>query len=83
MLSYGDKETFEMVVKNAATLLEVEEDFQALLSICADFYHRLDREHIEKALQKILKERAMHDPEKPFDLKDAHFSELFKIISKG
>lgn len=83
LVAFGDKETFEIVVKNAAALLEVEEDFQALLSICADFYHRLDREHIEKALQKILKERALRDPEKPFDSKDAHFSELFKIISKG
>lgn len=81
LVTYGDRETFEFLVMKTAELLQVEEDFQTLLSICVDFYHRLDRDHIEKALQHILSTRSKHPPEKFLDPQDAHFLELFKIIA--
>lgn len=81
LVSVGDRETFERLVKQSAELLQVEEDFQALVSISADFYHRLDREQIEKALQSILKQREKHHLDKNFDLNDPHFSAFFNILA--
>jgi len=83
LVAYGDKETFDSLVKKSVPLLQIEEDFQALILICADFYHRLDRENVEKALQALLKDRSKRDLNSPIDLKDIHFSEFFKILAKS
>lgn len=82
LVSVGDQETFERLAKESAELLQVEEDFQTLVSISADFYHRLDREQIEKSLQNILKEREKHNLETDFDSKDPHFAAFFNILTK-
>lgn len=81
LVSVGDRETFERLVKQSAGLLQVEEDFQALVSISADFYHRLDREQIEKPLQAILKQREKRDLDKNFDIQDPHFTAFFNILA--
>lgn len=83
LVTYGDRDTFESLVKKTAEMLETEEDFQFLVAICADFYHRIDRDQIEKALQGILDKRTHADPDRPFDRSDVHFSELLKILSKA
>lgn len=81
LVPIGDRETFERLVKQSAELLQVEEDFQTLVSISAEFYHRLDREQIEKPLQTILKQREKLDPDKIFDIKDPHFDVFFNILA--
>lgn len=81
LVSIGNRETFERLIKQSAELLQVEEDFQALLSISADFYHRLDCEYIEKSLQALLKQREKYHPEKKFDIQDPHFAAFFNILS--
>lgn len=81
LVSIGDRETFERLVKQSAELLQFEEDFQALISISADFYHRLDKEQIEHSLQTILKQREKHRPDKNFDIKDPHFVAFFNILA--
>jgi len=81
LVAVGDRETFEGLAKKTAKLVKVEEDFQSLLSITADFYHRLDREHIETSLQTLLKERTKRDPHQPFDNRDPHFSSFLKILA--
>lgn len=81
LVSIGDRETFEKLIKQSAELVQLEEDFQALVSISADFYHRLDREQIEKSLQSILKQRERHNLDKDFDLKDPHFNAFFNILA--
>ena len=50
----GDEKIFIGVVRQTIPLLQSEEDFQDLLTICADFYHLLDHEMIEKKIQNIL-----------------------------
>lgn len=77
----GEKETFERLIRQTTDLLEVEEDFQVLIAICADFYHRMDQEKVEESLQKLLSQRQKHDPEQKFDLRDPQMIEFFKIIS--
>ena len=77
----GERETFEKLVKQTVAMIETEEDFQALVSISADFYHRIDKEQIESQLQGLLKKREKVSLEQPFDLKDAQLVDFFKILS--
>lgn len=81
LVPVGDRETFERLAKETAQLVQVEEDFQSLLSMTADFYHRLDRENIEKSLQNLLKERTKRNPFQPFDNRDPHLSSFLKILA--
>jgi len=76
----GEKEIFVNLVKKTIALIIVEEDLQDLLLICADFYHCLDYDHEELAIQKILKERSNNKPEETIDRKDPHFAELLKVM---
>ncbi len=82
MVRNGDRETFERLVRQTTDLLQIEEDFQALLSICADFFHRLDCEQVEEALLSLLKQRQKHDGEKKFDRREPQLKEFIKIISR-
>lgn len=81
LVSSGDKDTFERLVKQAAELIQIEEDFQTLISLSADFYHRLDHEKLENALQQLLDKRIKIDLDRPFDRKDPQFAEFFNMIS--
>ena len=80
LVRVGDKDTFERLARKTAEMLSVEEDFQNIISICADFYHRLDKEKTEQTLQMMLNQREMNDLEAPFDKKDPQFAEFLKII---
>lgn len=77
----GNEKTFQFVAKNTVALIDTEEDFQNLLSICIDFYHRLDLELQEKKLQKLLEKRSSHDLNRSFDPKDPTLTDFFKIIT--
>ena len=52
-----------------------------LLSICVDFYHRLDDEETEQAVQNILTKRSGKDLSKPIDQNDPDLAELFKAMA--
>ncbi len=84
MLAYlvrnGDEKTFSRLVHKTTPLLQNEDDFQVLVSVCIDFYHRLDREAIEKALQVILNKREAVSPEKAFSLRDPDLSAFLKFF---
>lgn len=80
MVQAGNRNDFASLVKKTVPLLDSEEDFQDLLNICADFYHRLDQENIEMAIQRILKKRSRIPFESRFDKKDPDAAELFKVI---
>jgi hypothetical protein len=77
----GDKTAFNKLVKQSASLIRHEEDFQDIVSISADFYHCLDHEPVEQKLQGILKRRLAFPLHSAFDSKDPQLSEFFKIIS--
>lgn len=82
LVAGGEQELFVNLAKKTANLVAEEDDFQDLLLICADYYHRLDEDHKEQAIQEILKERSktkqLNDPISP---QDAHFALLDQIIS--
>lgn len=77
----GDQRDFIHLAKKTTPLLTSEEDFRDLLSISIDFYHRLDDEEGEQAIQAILKRRSGKDLQKPIDQNDPDFAELFKAMS--
>lgn len=83
MVQAGQEEDFLNLTKKAVPLLECEEDFQDLLTICADFYHRLDQDDVETAIQKILKKRSKNSSETVLDFKDPDITELFKVMAEN
>ncbi len=80
LVQAGDKEDFVKLVKSSVPLLTSEEDFQDLLTICADFYHRLDRDEVEEAIQNIIKKRSVKGVEATIDRTDPDIAELFTIM---
>lgn len=80
LVSVGDQAVFEKLVKQTVKLLAYEEDFQDVLSISADFYHRLDREQMERRLQNLLEKRTHIAQDKAFDSKDPQLAEFLKIV---
>lgn len=80
LVSAGEKETFERLVKSSLPLLELEEDFQDLVAISADFFHRLDQETVENTLQNILNMRAKNPLHKQFDPKDPQLATFKKVV---
>jgi hypothetical protein len=80
LVGIGEKAIFHDLVKKTINLLKTEEDFQNTLSICADFYHRLDLDSKEELLQGILNKRKQLDPDQTFNRKDPLFLEFLTII---
>lgn len=81
LVSHGDEESFKLVVKKTLPLLEVEEDFQLLLSESADFYHRLDQESIEAAIGAISIKRKAIQLGRRLNADDQDFAVLLKLLS--
>lgn len=82
MVQGGNKESFVTLVKKTLSFITVEEEFQSLLSICMDFYHRLDKEKEEKEIEKILVKRSHLHLEGHLSSKDSHYAELLGILMK-
>lgn len=83
MVQAGQVDDFLRLVKLTVPLLECEEDFQDLLTICADFYHRLDYDDVEVAIQNILKKRVKNSFDTILNDRDPDIAELFKAIGLG
>ncbi len=81
MVLAGDQVDFIALIKKTAPLLSSEEDFKDLLTVCSDFYHRLDDDRGEQAIQTMLKNRSGRDLLKTINQNDPDIEELFKIIS--
>lgn len=80
MVILGEKEDFIKLVKKTIPLLKNEEDFQDLLSICADFYHRLDFDNVEVSIQEILRKRSQKPLKMAFLTSDPDVADLFKTL---
>ena len=80
LIAMGDERTFKRLLNKSINLIQVEEDFQDLLAICADFYRCLDKEAIEQEIQNLLQKRAVIPLKKDFSVKDTHVSDLMKLL---
>lgn len=81
LVTAGEKEDFTKVVRKTVQLLSTEEDFQDLLTICADFYHRLDHDEIEKGIFDLIKKRTDRPLEASFLPTDPDIAVLYKILA--
>lgn len=76
----GEKKDFNKMVRASVPLLDTEEDFQELLSICEDYYRCLDEDKKESAVQEILNNRNRFDLSKPLSQDDSNLDALLKLI---
>lgn len=80
LIHQGDEEVFVELVKHTLTMISIEEDFQELLTICADHYRLLDADQQESQVQSLLEKRASLDLEKEIDVSDPDFKVLDSIV---
>lgn len=81
MVQGGERGLFAKLVQQTLPLLGSEEDFQDLLSICADYFRCLDQDSKEQAIQAILVKRTKKSPQDAVQSEDLHLKELLQIIS--
>lgn len=81
LVEEGEYEVFINLVKQSLLLLEREEEFQELLTICVDYYHRLDQEQKEAAVQAILEGRFVYSIYDAVDQADPALAELVAILA--
>jgi len=54
-IGYGERPVFIAVIQKIVPRLETQEDFKELLMLSSEYFHRRDREDLEAAVAKILK----------------------------
>lgn len=84
MLSLGGKlPLVKAIVNESIPLLEVEEDFQDILTLCEDFFRCADNEEMEKAIEKILQKRKDISLEKPINQRDQDIALLQQLLKQA
>lgn len=76
----GKKGEFKKMVRKTVPLLENEEDFQDLLTICGDYFRCLDEDQKEQAILSILEKRMQKPIEVGIDQHDPDLVKLLKSI---
>lgn len=80
MVQGGERDLFVKLVQLTLPCIQNEEDFQDLMTICADYFRCLDHDSEEQAIQALLAQRAEKSPQDALKPKDPHIAELLKII---
>lgn len=80
LIDEGEKEIFINLVKQSLLLLDREEDFQELLSICAEYCHQMEEEGQELAIQRLLEERGSRLGDEILHVEDPALNALIKIL---
>lgn len=83
MTREGELNLFIQLVKQSLPLIKYEEDFQDLLAICADFYHYLDKDSEEKAIQEVILDRTSRPTQATIDQHEPHFRQLIEIMDRS
>lgn len=76
LVNGGERDLFNSLLKQTVPMLHTEEELQDLISICADYFHFLDDEQQEMALQKMLQERATIPLTQPLQRDNVHVKKL-------
>jgi len=82
IITVGPHGLFYKVIAATAPLLKSEEDFQDLLSICLDYFLRIDQNVNEKSVQNILDKRSYIVLDAPINAQDKDIAALLAIVSK-
>lgn len=70
MTEMGDPLTFRLIIKHTLPLIKQVGDFQDLLNIVIDYFHRLDQEQQENNLKNLLEQQSHRSPDETLDAKD-------------
>ena len=76
----GDHSLFISAVKKMLPLLQTQEELLDLMEIAADYFHRLDQDSVEAAIQKLLKKRK--SAEGPINPSDPDVKTLQQLLVK-
>lgn len=77
----GDPVTFRLIVKRTLPLIKREEDFQDLLAIAIDYFHRLDQDQQELTLKTLLEKRTSQALDKAIAPQDPDFIALIQLFN--
>lgn len=80
MVDSGNMNDFKSLMEKSMKLIQKEEDFNDLLNLCIDYFHRLDKEKLEQETQALLTSRSSIHPEKTVSQNDADVKKLAKIL---
>lgn len=80
MILVGDSTLFSLILRQTFPLLRIEENFQDLLSIVADYYRRTDKETEESCVQSLLNKRKSIPLDKMLQANDIALSVFAKLI---
>jgi hypothetical protein len=81
LVQEGNQSTFLKVLNTVLSLIETEEDFRDVLSLCEDYFHCLDAERQESVIRSIAEARADRDPAEPVASSDPHVSQLKEVFT--
>ncbi len=80
MIDGGERDLFVKLVESTIPLIELEEEFQELLGICAEYYQRLDYDWEEKEIHKILDQRQTRLLDAEVHAADLHKGQLLTVV---
>jgi hypothetical protein len=80
MIDIGKSQEFKKFALQTIEIINNEEEFQDLLMLTSDYFHRLDNEIQEKQIQSILKNREQKEPETALDTQDTDRKSYLKLM---
>ncbi len=80
MVQGGERKLFIALVTLTLKWLKTEDDFQELLSICVDYYARLDYDWEEESIQAILDTYVDQAPDVELDPNNPHIQQLLDVM---
>lgn len=80
LIDIAKNQDFKKLAVHTLEIVSTEEEFQDLLMLVADYYHRLDKEMQENQIQEILKHRRLKNPQELFDSQDSDKKLFSKIM---
>jgi len=80
LVQEGNRNSFCRVLKAILDLLETEEEFHDVLSLCEDYFHCLDEEEDESKIREIIERREGINPETAVDSNDKDLLALKQIF---
>jgi len=80
LVQEGDRDSYCRVLKKILDLLETEEEFYDVLTLCEDYFQCLDDEENESRVQSIIDRRKDIEPETPVGRSDPDLKELCRIF---
>lgn len=80
LIDIGQSIEFKKLIPPTLEIMRNEEDFDDLLILCMDFFHRLDKEEQESELKNMLKRRSKNKPKSLINPSDPDLQRLLQLL---